>query len=342
MGSSKDAYQKPEIQSVHYPKFKAALPSMKGKTVAITGTTTGVGHQAALCCAQLGADVILLNRKSERSEKALKSLSDAVPDATFTAINCDLQSFKSVEAAAEELTEEFDSLDVLINNAGVMGLDDYATKDGYDVQMQTNHLSHFLLTRELMPLLEAAAKEKGDARIVNHTSAARRGSKLSAKHLEKNGGDLGGDANGCMPFSGARWERYHQSKLANAVFTHALADKLKARGSKVKALVAHPGLAATNLQETTASSGGMGHSFTKRFMSGAQSIEDGAMGIIKCACDPSVQNGTTHGPTGKVTGWMKGPAKELPMKSEPKAVRDEKARDLLWTVSEKAVGEFRL
>ena len=130
-------------------------------------------------------------------------------------------------------------LNVLCNNAGVMALKDQATKDGYDVQMQTNHLSHFLLTKELLPLLETAANRDGEARIVNQSSLARRGPPLKQKYFGKNGGNLGGNGNSVV-FNGARWVRYHQTKLANLVFTYALQQKLEAKGSKVKAIVAHP------------------------------------------------------------------------------------------------------
>jgi len=89
-------------------------------------------------------------------------------------VECDLRSFASVEAAAKRVAELCpEGVHVLANNAGVMALPDEATGDGFDVQMQTNHLSHFLLTRELMPLLERAAEADGEARVVNHSSGAR-------------------------------------------------------------------------------------------------------------------------------------------------------------------------
>ena len=85
---------------------------------------------------------------------------------------------------------------------------------GYDTQMQTNHLSHFLLTKELFPLLEKAAKAKGEARVVNHSSSARKmpSTPLQSKYLGKNGGNLGGNGNSFI-FAGARWQRYHQVLL---------------------------------------------------------------------------------------------------------------------------------
>lgn len=99
-----------------------------------------------------------------------------------------------------------------------MASSDVATEDGYDVQMQTNHLSHFLLASILLPSLERAAAENGSARVVTHTSVARKRpvTWLDARYLQKKGGDLGGDW--ALP----RWERYHQSKLANIVFAQAL------------------------------------------------------------------------------------------------------------------------
>jgi NAD(P)-dependent dehydrogenase (short-subunit alcohol dehydrogenase family) len=110
-----------------------------------------------------------------------------------------------------------------------MGLPDVATKDGYDVQMQTNHLSHFLLTEELYPLLQRAKELRGEARVVNHTSEARRVPAVPARpeSYGKEGGKLGGDRNGIF-FGGPRFDRYHQSKLANTVFTLALKDRASA------------------------------------------------------------------------------------------------------------------
>ena len=100
-----------------------------------------------------------------------------------------------------------------------MALPDVATVDGYDVQMQTNHLSHFLLASIVLPALQTAAEVSGSARIVGHSSAARKspGTPCDAKYYGKNGGDLGGDS-ATVP----KWERYHQSKLANVLFTGAL------------------------------------------------------------------------------------------------------------------------
>ena len=139
---------------------------------------------AAHCCREIGAPYSLICEQ------------------VITHVDCDLTDFDAVrKAAAQVAAETKDSgLDVLCNNAGVMALKDVATKDGYDIQMQTNHLSHFLLTKELYPVLVKAVKLRGEARIVNHSSFARNGppgTKLTTEntyeYLGRNGGNLGGD-----------------------------------------------------------------------------------------------------------------------------------------------------
>jgi NAD(P)-dependent dehydrogenase (short-subunit alcohol dehydrogenase family) len=154
---------------------------MTHKVVAITGTTTGTGYFCARELAKKGTKVILLNRKSERSEQSHKQLLQDVPGGIFDPIDCDLQRFASVKSAMEAIKSRYDVLDVLVNNAGVMALKDQATEDGYDVQMQTNFIPHFLITKELFPLL---CKSK-QARIVNHSSMARLGSPLNMEYFEK-------------------------------------------------------------------------------------------------------------------------------------------------------------
>ena len=199
-----------EIPTKWFPDFEANLPSLQGKVFCITGCTSGTGYVAARTAARKGAHVVMLNRQSGRAEAAEKALKEEVPNAKVTQVACDLQDLASVQAAASNLKSLFGScgVDVLCNNAGVMALADQATKDGYDVQMQTNHLSHFLLTKELFPLLQKAASERGEARVVQHSSGGRKfpTTELDAKYLGKNGGDLGGNGNS-MFFGGARWER---------------------------------------------------------------------------------------------------------------------------------------
>ena len=333
------SYSKPNLDSKHYENLFNSLPSLEGKSVAITGTTSGTGFVAANASGKLGANVILLNRSSERADKALIDLRQETPNANFNQIECDLQSFDSVRNAVKQIEDACpNGLDVICNNAGVMALEDMATVDGYDVQMQTNHLSHFLLVKRLMPLLKKAAEMRGEARIVNHSSIARKQPKKTyeAKFLEKNGGNLGGNGSSLF-FGGARWLRYNQSKLANAAFTACLHDKLSAANSKIKAMVAHPGLAETDLQSTTVKEGGMGKWITEQMMKVGQSREDGALGILKCIADPEVESGQFVGPgMGGMFTAVKGEAFCYPLE---KFYDNETTRNLLWQKSCDAINE---
>lgn len=322
------------METKWFHDFCKNLPSMEGKVVLITGCTSGTGFVAASALLKKGAHVVLLNRKSSRAEEAEKKLLEEAPGSKVTSVECDLQSFENVRSAAAKLKEMFgdSGIDVLCNNAGVMALEDKATTDGYDVQMQTNHLSHFLLTKELFPLLEKGAAQRGESRIVNHSSAARAGPSkpLDAKYLGQNGGKLGGNGSS-MIFGGARWQRYHQTKLANVVFTMALQDRLNAANSKVKALVCAPGLASTNLQVTTNGSGGMSETWIMKY---AQSAEDGTMPLLQCCAGSGVANGDFYEPTKKKFGMRTtGPPAKWPL--EPICMK-EADRKMLWEESEKA------
>jgi len=320
-------------ETLHLPTvLENHAQDMTGKVVAITGTTSGTGFVCARETARKGATVILLNRASERSNKALEQLQEAVPNGKFDAITCDLQRFDSVREAIDTIQQRYNVIDVLVNNAGVMALKDEATVDGYDVQMQTNVLSHFLLTKELFPLMQKSPQ----ARIVNHSSMARLGGPLSAEYFGKNGGNLGGDGTEeeNTSFQGPRWERYHQTKLANATFTYGLKEKLEAAGiTTILPLVAHPGLSRTNLQVTTAADGGMdGQS---EFMNQAQTPEDGATGIIRAAMDPEAKAGNFYGPT---AGWSGFPDLLPP---EDLLLDADNIRTN-WEGCEKAVGTFAI
>lgn len=304
---------------------------MTGKVVAITGTTSGTGYVCARELAKQGASVILLNRESSRSANALQNLQAEVPEGKFEAVVCDLQNFESVRNAAQQIAANYPVVDVLVNNAGVMALKDQATGDGYDVQIQTNVLSHFLLTKELFPLM----KNSPQARIVNHSSMARLGGPLKEEYFEARGGNLGGDGTEeeNSSFRGPRWERYHQTKLANANFTYGLKNKLEAANiSNVIPLLAHPGLALTQLQVTTSADGGMDNN--SGFMSQAQSAEDGATGIIRACIDPESKAGDFYGPT---AGWKGYPDLLAP----EELLLDESNIQINWNGCEKAVGEFQ-
>mmetsp|Transcript_96557 Transcript_96557/g.275511 ORF Transcript_96557/g.275511 Transcript_96557/m.275511 type:complete len:342 (-) Transcript_96557:530-1555(-) len=276
-----------------FPSLVETLPTLAGKTIAVTGCTSGTGFVLARTAVELGAArVVLLNRASPRADSALEKLK-AMPDVTTNVIHvdCDLSSFASVREAAAAVREAVGELDVLCLNAGVMGLLDAATPDGFDVQMQPNHLSQFLLTALLWDLLEATADKKGEARVVNHSSGARNAPflPLTAEYLQKNGGNLGGDGGWGMQ----KWQRYQQTKLANMVFHYALTEYASARadegGGSVKVVAAHPGPTNTGLQAKAGSG-----SWLDNFINGGatefgHSPEDGAMGIVRASVASDVE-----------------------------------------------------
>lgn len=310
--------------------IKNHTQDMSKKVVAITGTTSGTGYVCAREMGKLGATVLLLNRESERSISSLTQLRKEAPEGKFHQITCNLQDFESVRSAIKKIISSYDVLDVLCNNAGVMALPDKATKDGYDVQIQTNCISHFLLTKGLFPLL----KKSTEARVINHTSMARLGADLEEKYFGKNGGNLGGDGTEeeNLNFQGPRWFRYRQTKLANCAFTYGLKKKLEEHEIiNIKTMIAHPGLAATQLQVTTAEAGGM--ESESDLMNNAQSPEDGATGIIRCCADPNAQSGDFYGPE----HWGGFPRKLPPEDalSDPENIR------VNWVGCEAAVGEFK-
>jgi len=309
--------------------IKNHAQDMTNKIAVITRTTSGAGYVCAREIAKSGGTVVLLNRESDRLSSSIKRLEQEVPKGKFVSIICDLQDFESVQRAADEIKLNYDVIDVLCNNAAVMALQDLATKDGYDIQMQTNCLSHFLLTKELFPLL----KKSKEARIVNHSSNARLGGPLEIKYFGKNGGNLGGDGTQeeNFNFTGPRWERYHQSKLANCAFIYALKQKLEQKNiTNVKCLLAHPGLAWASLAATSAKTGGM--DINSEIMAKAQSAEDGALGIIRACMDKKAKSGNFYGPA----DWTGFPDLLPPeaLLTDPENIR------INWEGCESAVGEF--
>lgn len=322
------------VETKWFPEFEESLPSLEGKTVAITGTTSGTGFVVARTALKKGAEnVLMLNRPSSRAEKAEDDLRElGFTKSNLETIPCDLQDLESVKKASQIIKSKYKAIDVFCANAGVMALEDKATKDGYDIQSQTNNISHFMLIKDLMPLFKKAVDVRGSARIAHHSSGARNypSTPLDGKYFEKNGGNLGGDGNS-MIFGGARWQRYHQTKLGNAVMTCALNDKLE--GTGIQATVAEPGLAATNLQTTSAGDGGMGSGmWIMRF---AQSAEDGAMPICAACFDPKFEKDAIWKPEGTMTGKaVLHPLEKLSL--------DKDSRETLWVKCVEACGDIDL
>jgi NAD(P)-dependent dehydrogenase (short-subunit alcohol dehydrogenase family) len=193
-----------------------------------------------------------------------------------------------------------------------------------------DHLSHFLLTSLARPLLRSAAGARGDARVVNHSSGARRGPALQATYLGPNGGHLGGDG-----FPGAgKWRRHQQSKLANLLFTYTLDDRVPASDVRagIKIVCAHPGPTDSGLQSKTAAAGGtrlLDRLILKQTPKVAHSVEDGSLGNLTASIAPAVASADFYGPAGR---RKPGPAVLLPPE------RDRSWEQLLFDVSLASTG----
>ena len=199
---------------------------MTGKTCLITGATSGIGQETAIALARFGARVLIVGRDADRARATVERISRDTGSEQAAFLVADLSSMDGVRRLAREARESFPKLDVLVNNAGAIFTRRQTTVDGFERTWALNHLAYFLLTWELLDLLKASAP----ARIVNVASTMHNGGVIDFDNLQGENG-----------YGGVR--AYSQSKLANVLFTYALARRLK--GSGVTANCLHPGGVAT-------------------------------------------------------------------------------------------------
>jgi NAD(P)-dependent dehydrogenase (short-subunit alcohol dehydrogenase family) len=241
---------------------------MQGKTVLVTGANQGIGKAAALALARRGARVAIVSRNAEKGRAAAADIEIGSGSKGVDVIVADLSSQEEVRRVAAEFKSRHARLDVLINNAGVFVPKRHATVDGFEETLAVNHLSYFLLTRELLELLKASAP----ARIVNVSSDAHRRGEMRWDDLEF--------AN--HHYSG--WRAYAQSKLANVLFTYELARRLE--GSGVTANALHPGVVASGFGRTYRGPMSLLYTIGGPFM---LTCEQGAMTSAYLASSPEVE-----------------------------------------------------
>ncbi|XP_039990103.1 retinol dehydrogenase 13-like isoform X2 [Xiphias gladius] len=201
---------------------------LDGKTVLITGGNTGIGKETAVDLAKRGAKVILACRDLDRANKAAEDVRKRSGNDSVIVKKLDLASLQSVRQLAKDILASEERLDVLINNAGVMGCPKWQTEDGFEMQFGVNHLGHFLLTNCLLDLL----KKSAPSRIVNVSSLAH-----------ERGHIYFDDINQEKEYR--PWKSYAQSKLANVLFTRELSNRLQ--GTEVTTYSLHPGVIRTEL-----------------------------------------------------------------------------------------------
>ena len=211
------------------------MTEMSGKTVLVTGATSGIGEEAALALAKLGAHVVVHGRSAEKGEATLVRIRAEVPDASLEFLQADLASLDAVRAAAQGFLASDRPLDVLLNNAGAMHTTRKVTADGFEMTFGVNHLACFALTLHLLPALKAAR----GARVVSVASEA---------HRQATRGMPWDDLQNEAGYSAFRV--YAESKLANILFARELARRLEGTGITSNSL--HPGVVATGFARNDA------------------------------------------------------------------------------------------
>ena len=261
----------------------ADIPDQHGRIAVVTGANGGLGLETVRQLAAKGAHVVMAVRNQKKAAAAVDEIRASVPDAALELIALDLASQASVRAAAEQIMAAHKSIDLLINNAGVMGIAEAKTVDGFEMQLGVDHLGHWSLTALLLPAL---LRTPG-ARIVTVTSTAH--------HM----GRAISPANPHLHGRYRPWRAYGQAKLANFHFGLGLQRELENAGASTASLIAHPGLSNTDLQAVSVQQTGGGTS--QRFFlflarRSGMSAADGALSQLRAATDPAAKGGEFYGP----------------------------------------------
>ncbi|XKE95586.1 SDR family oxidoreductase [Metaplanococcus flavidus] len=289
--------------------------SFSERTAIITGANSGIGLETAKVLAGKAIHIIMAVRNEAKGAAASKEILALHPDASVEIKMLDVADLASVHSFADKILRDFASLDLLINNAGVMMPPYSKTKDGFEMQFGSNHLGHFALTAKLFPLLDRTP----GSRIVTTGSLAHNRGAIDFDNLD-----------GSKGYKAKKF--YNQSKLANMLFALELDRLLKKHGSGTISVICHPGISATNIFK-------LGKKDAPLFLRNVvnkyylQPPTMGALATVYAATDPDLTGGEYIGPDGP--GRRKGyPALETP---HPSAL-DEEVAKRLWKVSEGLTG----
>ncbi|KAK6853720.1 hypothetical protein PG995_010532 [Apiospora arundinis] len=259
---------------------KAFADQIKGRNVVITGVAlNGIGQTTASAIASHGpAHLILASRTKQKLEKAASELRSAYPRVDIQTVILDLGAQASIRKAAAEITAIIPKLDVLINNAGAVLMTRQLTAEGIEMQFGANHVGHFLFTKQLLPLLEAAARdgpEAGATRIINLSSQGHRCSPMRFHDYNIEGKE---NEDGYLPIVA-----YGQSKTANILFSLSLQQKLKSRG--ITAFAVHPGSINTELSRDQDPEMAEAMSKTANYW---KTLDEGSAPTLVAAFDPAL------------------------------------------------------
>ena len=295
----------------------ADIPDQTGKVAVVTGANGGLGLETARELARAGAHVVMAARNQDKAAEARDDITRSVPAASLEIVELDLASLESIRTAASTVLDSHGSLDLLVNNAGVMAVPEGRTVEDFEMQLGVNHLGHWALTSHLLDAVTATPH----ARIVSLTSTAHH----IGRRIDPDNPQLHGTY--------GPWKAYGQSKLANLHFAIGLNDRLEAAGSTAISLCAHPGLTNSELQTrsvASASDGGDWLQRSSRWLAEhtGMSTECGALSQLRAATDPSTRGGELYGPL----FVNNGPPVRKPIL---RRLGLDKSIDVLWAVSER-------
>ncbi len=290
-----------------------AIGDLTGTVVAITGANSGIGFEAAKVLASKGATIVMGCRNRQKGEAAQADLAANAPDANIELIELDMADLRSVRLFASKLSETFPTVDVLVNNAGIMAVPYDTTADGFERQLGTNHFGHFALTGLLLPTLLTSPA----ARVVTVSSIAHREGAIDFDNLQFDGG------NGYSP-----WAAYRRSKLANLFFAYELDRRLRRGGHNVASIAVHPGVSNTGLFDHYKSSwwSRLAQPVVNLVLQGS---DIGALPTVRAATDPDATGGQYYGPT--KYRETTGPPK---LTTSNQLSHDEDIARQLWEISE--------
>jgi len=284
------------------------MPDLTGKIIIVTGGNSGLGYESVKAFAQKGAEVILASRSLEKGEEACMQIGNV--KGKIKVMQLDLQDFASIEKFAAEFNANYQKLDILLNNAGIMTTPYFKTKDGLEGQMGTNHFGHFKLTGLLLDLIKNTPK----SRVVNVSSSAHKVGKMDFNNLLFEKG-------GYTPL-----KAYGRSKISNLLFTYELQRLFEKNAIDSIAVASHPGVARTNLDRYI--KGKIWFKLlTPLFKMISMEQDQGVLPQLRASVDQNVKGAEYYGPN----KGSKGYPISLPSNEASHNVDDAKK---LWEVSE--------
>ena len=291
------------------------IPNLEGKTVFITGSNSGLGYYTAKALAEKNAHVVLACRTFEKANSAIQKLKSLNPKGKFSPLELDLADLNNVAEIGSKFSHDFENLDILINNAGIMHPPKTLSAQGFEIQFAVNHLAHMLLTLKLLPTIE----KKENSRIVTVTSGAQFFGKVGWNNLKAEN-------------YYNKWESYANSKLANVMFALELNEQLEHKN--ILSLAAHPGIAKTNLFSAQKPKPSPLETFSLELFSPIfQSAEMGALPQLFAASSPEAKGGEHYGPRFNFRGHPKlSPTSPFAL--------NKKERKILWEKSMGILNDF--